>query len=61
MEGVADADTGGGAREKRTRGDTGDRDGPARIGCASVKPAAGRRATSDLGCELIGERTEGPL
>ena len=31
MEGVADADTGGGAREKWTRGDTGDRDGPARI------------------------------
>ena len=37
MEGVADADTGGGAREKWTRGDTGDRDGPACIGCARLE------------------------
>jgi hypothetical protein len=37
MEGVADADTGGGAREKWMRGDTGDRDGPARIGCVRLE------------------------
>ena len=29
--------------------------------CYSVKPAAGRRATSDFSCELIDKRAKGPL
>ena len=31
------------------------------VGCLGVKPAAGRRATSDFSCDLIDKRTEGPL
>ncbi|KAH9983830.1 hypothetical protein BJV77DRAFT_966572 [Russula vinacea] len=37
----SDADTGGGAREKRTRGNTGDRDGPACIGTLAFEAREG--------------------
>ena len=39
-------------------------DWPLSVGCLvyiDVKPAAGRRATSDFSCGLIDKQTEGPL